>query len=95
MDAAAALPLGDAIIDGEMVVQNESGITDFQPLRGAIGGELHRLIFFAFDLLHFERGDLRKRSLDERWASLEALIGSPDPAAAIQYERVPFRGRVT
>jgi bifunctional non-homologous end joining protein LigD len=38
-DAAAALPVGDGIIDGEMVVQDESGITDFQALRGAIGGE--------------------------------------------------------
>jgi bifunctional non-homologous end joining protein LigD len=54
VEVAAALPVGDAIIDGEMVVQDESGVSDFQALRGAIGGEPHRLIFFAFDLLHLE-----------------------------------------
>src|SRR5205085_2769696 len=41
VEAAAALPVGGAIIDGEMVVQDESGVTDFQALRGAIDGEPH------------------------------------------------------
>ena len=34
--AAGKLDLGSALIDGEMVVQDERGVTDFEALRGAI-----------------------------------------------------------
>ena len=85
VEAAGGLPTLSAIIDGEIVVQDESGVTDFQALRSAIAGEPHRLIFFAFDLLHVDGEDLRKRPLEERRATLAALIGPHDPAAAIQF----------
>ena len=52
--AAAALPASTAIIDGEIVVQDENGVTDFQALRSAMAGEPQRLTFFAFDLLHLD-----------------------------------------
>jgi bifunctional non-homologous end joining protein LigD len=48
-----------ALIDGEMVVQDEHGITDLYALRSAIYTAPHRLAFFAFDLLHLDGQDLR------------------------------------
>lgn len=82
-NAAGQLPVLSAIIDGEMVVQDESGVTE--ALRGAIAGEPHRLVFFAFDLLHLDGKDLRRLPLEERRARLAALIGAPDPMATIQF----------
>src|SRR3954468_24091588 len=52
VEAAAALPAKSAIIDGEVVVFNDNGLTDFQALRSAMRGAPARLVFIAFDLLH-------------------------------------------
>src|SRR4051812_1800889 len=50
--AAAAVPMKSAIIDGEVVVFNDKGLSDFQALRSAMRWEPGRLVFIAFDLLH-------------------------------------------
>jgi hypothetical protein len=42
---------------GEVVVQDEQGISDFEALRSAIHKGPHRLVFFAFDLLHLDGSD--------------------------------------
>jgi bifunctional non-homologous end joining protein LigD len=60
----------ETVIDGEMVVQDEHGITDFNTLRSAIYTAPHRIVFFAFDLLHLDGHDLRRRPLMERRALL-------------------------
>src|SRR5688500_13797587 len=54
VDAAAKLPCATAIVDGEMVVQDDRGIADFSALRHAIFSEPHRLVFYAFDILHLD-----------------------------------------
>jgi hypothetical protein len=35
-----------------MIVQDERGHSDFHALRNALGQEPHRILFYAFDLLH-------------------------------------------
>ena len=86
VDAAAALLCSTAIIDGEVVVQDDvTGVTDFQALRSAIAGEPHRLTFMAFDLVHLNGVDLRPLPLEERRRRLEDLIGAPDETAAIHF----------
>jgi bifunctional non-homologous end joining protein LigD len=52
VDACAKLGCKAAVIDGEVVVQDENGIFDFDALRSAIHKAPHRIVFFAFDLLH-------------------------------------------
>lgn len=61
VEAAADLPVRSAIVDGEVVVFNDTGLTDFQALRSAMRWEPGRLIFIAFDLLHLNREDLRRQ----------------------------------
>ncbi len=56
---AAQLQCWSAIIDGEMIVQDERGLSDFLALRHALSQEPHRLFFYAFDLLHLDGNDLR------------------------------------
>jgi ATP-dependent DNA ligase len=78
--AATALTARSAILDGEAVVQNELGISDFHALRSTMTGEPQRVLFFAFDLLHLDGKDLRKWPLVDRRAKLQALLAGADPA---------------
>ena len=73
-----------ALIDGEVVVQDENGISDFDALRSAIHKAPHRIVFFAFDLLHLDGQDLRRTPLMERRSALRRLI-EPDPRSPIQF----------
>jgi ATP-dependent DNA ligase len=41
--AAGKLRCLSALIDGEVIVQDEDGLSDFHPLRSAIGSEPHRI----------------------------------------------------
>lgn len=93
VDAAGLLEAGDALIDGEMVVQDECGVSDFDGLRSAIDREPHRLVFFAFDLLRLDGEDLTDAPIEERRGMLRELVGLPDPLSPIQFsEEVTGRG---
>jgi DNA ligase D-like protein (predicted ligase) len=85
VSSAASLPAKSAILDGEVVVLDENGHTDFGKLRSAISWEPERLIFVAFDLLHFDGEELRFRPLIERRTRLAGLIG--DRTEAIQFSQ--------
>src|SRR5690242_12789889 len=74
VDACSNLTCRAAVLDGEMVVQDENGLTDFNALRSAVHRAPHRILFFAFDLLHLNGEDLRGRPLMERRALLQKLI---------------------
>lgn len=77
--AAQTFPCTSAIVDGEVVVQDENGVSDFAALRSAITKEPHRLGFYAFDLLHLNGHDLRDMILEDRRELLGDLIEDRDP----------------
>ena len=56
----------DAVMDGEIVIQDESGRADFDGLKEAIVRTPQRLIFYAFDLLYSGGADLRNQPLIDR-----------------------------
>src|SRR5918996_3970492 len=67
-----------ALIDGEIVVQDERGIASFAALQDALAeGRTHELVFFAFDLMYLDGYDLTEVPLLERKQALEELL---DPA---------------
>ena len=74
VDDAARLSARAALIDGEVVVVDPQGKTDFQALQSAIKGEPARLEFYAFDLLHLDGDDLTQLPLVERKDKLSALL---------------------
>src|SRR6185437_5882483 len=74
--AAARLDCRSAIIDGEVIVQDERGVSDFEGLKSAIRWLPQSMIFCAFDLLHLNGKDLRQRQLLERRTRLEELSPS-------------------
>lgn len=82
---AARLRCRTAIIDGEAVVQREDGTTDFHAFRRALSAEPHRVVYFAFGLMHLDGQDLRKLRLIKRREKLEQLLGMPHPLSAIHF----------
>ena len=75
LDALAALPCTTALIDGELVVEAASGVSDFSALQGDLAaGRVDRMVFFAFDLLHLDGQDLTREKLVARKAGLEKLL---------------------
>jgi DNA ligase D-like protein (predicted ligase) len=86
VQAAAKLGCRSAILDGEVIVQDACGVSDFESLRFAMYWQPHRLIFYAFDLLHLNGKDLRKQPLLDRRAELEGLMGHTDPALQFSQE---------
>ncbi|TBC21572.1 non-homologous end-joining DNA ligase [Rhizobium ruizarguesonis] len=77
--AAMWLPVGTAILDGEAVVLDEQGRSDFGLLQQSLGGRGGKksssaAIFMAFDLLYFDGHDLRISELDMRRHLLEDLV---------------------
>lgn len=81
------LPCSEAIIDGEIVVLDDKGISRFAALQDALaGGHDRQLVFYAFDLVFLNGWDLRKVTLGQRKALLEKLLaGQIDARSAIQY----------
>ena len=82
--AAMKLNCRSAIIDGEAIVQNGDGASDFEALGSALRQRPHSIILYAFDLLHLDGKDLRQHALSERRASLKNLIGD-DAENRIQF----------
>jgi bifunctional non-homologous end joining protein LigD len=76
----AALMADEAVIDGEIVALDKKGVSSFQLLQAFESGEKRPPIFFyAFDLLHLNGKDLKKRPLIERKAVLEKLLEIKSP----------------
>jgi DNA ligase D-like protein (predicted ligase) len=76
--AATKLGCESAIIDGEAIVQNGHGASEFGALQSALRKQPHSIILFAFDLLHLDGKDLRQETLLNRRANLLALLGDDD-----------------
>ncbi len=73
--AGEALP--DCIVDGEIVALDARGVPSFAALQAALVDESTAdLIYFAFDLLHADGGDLRRSPLSARKERLSKLLAS-------------------
>ncbi|UCI24709.1 DNA ligase D [Mesorhizobium sp. B2-8-5] len=84
--AFSRLPVSRAIIDGEIMVLDDKGISRFALLQDALAeGAGSKLHFYAFDLLHLDGWDLRKAPLQKRKALLAELLAGQAANAAIQY----------
>ena len=60
VEAAKALPVKEAIIDGEIIVTTPEGLSDFGALQQELAAKRSdHLTFYAFDLLYVDGYDLR------------------------------------
>ncbi|MEZ5783787.1 MAG: DNA ligase D [Rhizobiaceae bacterium] len=77
IEALQELPVGTAIIDGELVVENESGVSDFSALQADLSeGRKDRFVFYVFDLLYLDGYNLRAVPLADRKAVLDKVVSS-------------------
>jgi len=83
--AAASLPATTALIDGEIVVFDERGISSFGLLQEALGAHPERIVLAAFDLLYLNGFDLRPLGTKERKELLRALTAGEPPNGPIRY----------
>src|SRR3954471_12243616 len=72
--AARTLRARDALLDGEVVVLDKTGITRFQLLQ-QLGASRTGLAYFAFDLLWLDGENLTRLPLQERKRALQKLLG--------------------
>ncbi|MBV9748595.1 MAG: DNA ligase D [Acetobacteraceae bacterium] len=75
-EAAATLPVGSALIDGE-IVSFKDGRPDFSTLKDAIGAG-GPMTFFAFDLLQLDGEDLTALPNVQRKERLRPLVGAEE-----------------
>jgi len=85
--AFTALPAKEAILDGEIVVVDDQGISHFADLQQALSDHAgERLTYFAFDLMYLDGYDLTGVPLVERKALLQRLLAPVISASsAIQF----------
>jgi bifunctional non-homologous end joining protein LigD len=73
--ALEGLPVVTALLDGEVVVESESGAPSFTELQAELSaGRSDRFRYYLFDLLHLDGMDLRGAPLLERKAALARLL---------------------
>ena len=73
-DALAELDARSAIIDGEIVVEN-NGRSNFSSLQDALKHGRQNFIYYAFDLMYLDGASLLEQPLTVRKAALKALLG--------------------
>jgi bifunctional non-homologous end joining protein LigD len=90
VDAAKGLGPATMILDGEAVVLDEQGRSDFGALQRSLGGDGRRsgnlsssAILYALDLLYFDGHDLRRLDYAERRHLLEDTLQGLDGAIRV------------
>lgn len=92
--AAALSKLGveSAYLDGEIVVLDEKGRSDFQLLQNALKNAKAPFAYYLFDLLELNGEDLRPRPLVERKELLKRLLAASGSKQLIYSEHWPVPG---
>jgi bifunctional non-homologous end joining protein LigD len=85
-DAVAALPAQTALLDGELVVENDNGISSFAMLQNDLKeGRGDRFVYWVFDLLYLDGRDLTKEPLIARKDALRRLLKGNSKRGPIRY----------
>jgi bifunctional non-homologous end joining protein LigD len=81
VEAMRALPVTSATIDGEGVMVDDRGVTDFERLRSALAGRggSRAAFLYGFDLLELDGEDLRGHPWEVRRATLTGLLRKAGP----------------
>jgi bifunctional non-homologous end joining protein LigD len=85
-DAVAMLPATTALLDGEVVVEDDNGVSSFSLLQTDLkDGRNDRFAYYVFDLLHLDGRDLTGAPLLERKAALGRLLKGTGNRGVIRY----------
>jgi bifunctional non-homologous end joining protein LigD len=92
--AVASLPAETALLDGELVVEDQKGLSSFSLLQTDLkAGRSDRFVYNVFDLLHLDGRDLTGLPLIERKAELQRLLPAKGDGAIRYVEHFDGDGR--
>ncbi|MHA6642321.1 DNA ligase D [Mesorhizobium sp. A623] len=84
--ALGALKCSDAILDGEIVVLADDGVSSFSALQADLSADRSdRMVYYVFDLLRLDGEDLRSKPLVERKERLRALVEPLDDDGPVRF----------
>ena len=84
--AVAALPADTALLDGELVVEDERGASSFSLLQTDLKEDREdRFVYWVFDLLYLDGRDFTGEALTVRKAALRQLLKRQSRNGAIRY----------
>lgn len=84
--ALAGLKCRDAVIDGEVVVLADSGVSSFALLQADLSARrTDRFVYYAFDLIRLDGENLCKEPLVERKQALADLLGEQPGNSALRF----------
>ncbi|MFN4140858.1 DNA ligase D [Aestuariivirga sp.] len=85
-DAVKTLAAKAALIDGEIIVQDEQGHSTFSGLQTDLkSGRQDRIVFYVFDLLYLDGADIRGAPLTERKRLLSEVLSQSPQHFALRY----------
>ena len=80
------LKVPSALLDGEIVVEDEAGVSSFSALQQELkGGKGERFVYHVFDLLYLNGEDLRKAALADRKTALRLLFDDLPQGGTIRF----------
>ncbi|HEX6163990.1 MAG TPA: non-homologous end-joining DNA ligase [Vicinamibacterales bacterium] len=82
--AVKKLKAKSAVLDGEIVAVDSSGVPSFQALQHRSARTDHQIAYYAFDLLHLDGVDRLELPLDERRALLPQVLGNSGVLQSIE-----------
>ena len=90
-NALKDLKLPSALLDGEIVVEDEAGVSSFSALQQELKGKGERFVYYVFDLLYLDGEDLRKADAGGPQGGIAAPVRRPAPGRRHSLQR-PSRG---
>jgi bifunctional non-homologous end joining protein LigD len=85
-ETLASLPAETAVVDGEIVVLSDKGLSVFSELQLALSEKrTDRMLFYVFDLLQLDDEDLRSEPLLRRKERLRELLQDLDPEGPVRF----------
>jgi bifunctional non-homologous end joining protein LigD len=86
MPALTRLGLKSALIDGEIVVEDEAGVTNLNTLQAELkSGRKDRFKYFIFDMMHCNGYDLTRAALIDRKELLQAVVSGLGPDSPVRF----------
>ena len=91
--AVARLPVNKIVLDGEVIVQNAIGASDFGALEEDVAQvRQDRFVYYVFDLLHLDGFDIRAAPLVERKRVLASLLAEAGEGPIAYSEHLEIDG---